>query len=196
MNDNIKGATLYQSMGEIILYQPDDTIRLEVMIEYETVWLTQAQMGLLFGRDRTVINRHIRNIFSEGELQEKEVCANFAQTSQHGAIIDKTQTKNILSYNLDVIISVGYRVKSHRGIQFRRWASCVLKEYLLRGFAIHQRFERIEQRVAESEKNIFLVKSSLIRSEDHLRNEISELKQYIESILADYNDINIRFLFE
>jgi hypothetical protein len=98
--------------GEIILYEPDGTLKLDVRLEDETVWLTQAQMGLLFGRDRTVIGRHIRNIFAEDELQESMVCANFAHTTQHGAIEGKTQTTDIQFYNLDVIISVGYRVKS------------------------------------------------------------------------------------
>ena len=148
--------------NEIILYQPDNSVELEVVLENETVWLTQAQMGMLFGRDRTVIGRHIRNIFTEGELQENAVCANFAHTTQHGAIKDKTQTIDIQYYNLDVIISVGYRVKSRQGTIFRQWANSVLKEYILKGYAISQRFERLEYRVAETEKKIdFFVKTAL-----------------------------------
>jgi acylphosphatase len=148
--------------GEIILYQPDNSVQLEVRIEDETVWLTQAQMSVLFGRNRTVIGRHIRNIFSEGELYEKMVCANFAHTTRHGAMKDKVQTIDILSYNLDVIISVGYRVKSQQGIHFRQWANSVLKEYILKGYAINQRFERIEYRVAHTENKIeFFVKTAL-----------------------------------
>jgi len=85
--------------NEIVLYQPENSIQLEVRIENETVWLTQTQMSVLFGRDRTVISRHIRNIFTEGELQENMVCANFAHTTQHGAIKSKTQTIDIQSYN-------------------------------------------------------------------------------------------------
>jgi len=105
------------------------------------------QISLLFGRDRTVINRHINNIFKEGELIKKEVCAIFAHTTQHGAIKEKSQTTNLDYFNLDVIISVGYRVKSKQGTQFRIWANKVLKDYLLKGYAVSQRFERIENDV-------------------------------------------------
>ena len=150
------------NQNEIILYQPDNSVELEVVLENETVWLTQAQMGILFGRDRTVIGRHIRNIFTEGELQKNVVCANFAHTTQHGAIKNRTQIIDIQYYNLDVIISVGYRVKSRQGTIFRQWANSILKEYILRGYAINQRFERLEYRVAETEKKIdFFVKTAL-----------------------------------
>ena len=134
--------------NEIIIYQNQDTsTKIEVRIEEETVWLNIEQISSLFGRDRTVINRHINNIFREGELEKEMVCAFFAHTTQHGALKGKVQTKNIEYYNLDVIISVGYRVKSQRGTQFRIWANKVLKEYLLKGYAISQRFERIENDV-------------------------------------------------
>ncbi|MCL1856570.1 MAG: virulence RhuM family protein [Kiritimatiellaeota bacterium] len=148
--------------NEIVLYQPDSALKLEVRLENETVWLSQAQMAELFGRDRTVIGRHIRNIFAEGELEVKAVCANFAHTTQHGAMPDNTQTANFVAYNLDVIISVGYRVKSKRGTLFRQWATRVLKDYMLKGYAVNQRFERIEHRVAETEKKIdFFVRTAL-----------------------------------
>jgi hypothetical protein len=148
--------------GEIVLYQPDNSLELEVRLEDETVWLTQAQMGILFGRDRTVIGRHIRNIFEEDELQENMVCANFAHTTQHGAITGKTQTTDIQFYNLDVIISVGYRVKSKQGTIFRQWANRILKNYILRGYAVDQRIERLENRVSKTEKKIdFFVKTAL-----------------------------------
>ena len=168
-----------RNVGEIILYEPDGSLRLEVRLEDETVWLSQSQMGVLFGRDRTVIGRHIRNIFAEGELQENEVCANFAHTTQHGAIKDKTQTMDIQFYNLDVIISVGYRVKSKQGTRFRQWANRVLKEYLLRGYAINRRIDTIEKFVIEANQR--LTESGY---------EIRQLKQYVEAILTDYNDIN------
>ena len=172
-------------MGEIILYQPDETIRLDVMVENETVWLTQMQMGQLFNKDKRTVSEHINNIFREGELDKISVVRNFRTTAPDG------KSYNTNYYNLDVIISVGYRVKSLRGTAFRRWATKVLKEYMLKGFVISQRFEQIEQRVNETEKKIdFLVKTSLVRDDDRLRNEIIELRQYIESILADYNDIN------
>ncbi|HPS72334.1 MAG TPA: RhuM family protein [Bacteroidales bacterium] len=133
---------------EIVIYQANEIpTRLEVKIENETVWLNMEQISLLFGRDRTVINRHINNIFKEGELIKKEVCAIFAHTTQHGAIKEKSQTTNLDYFNLDVIISVGYRVKSKQGTQFRMWANKVLKDYLLKGYAVSQRFERIENDV-------------------------------------------------
>jgi hypothetical protein len=128
--------------GEIIIYQaPNGETQLDVRLENETVWLTQAQMSVLFQRERTVITKHIRNIFAEGELQENVVCANFAHTTQHGAIEDKTQTATVQLYNLDVIISVGYRVKSQRGTQFRIWANKVLKDYIIKGYAVNEKMQ-------------------------------------------------------
>ncbi len=123
--------------GEIILYQTaDGKANIDVKLENETVWLTKEQMSILFDRDRTVISRHIKNIFEEKELDEKVVRAKFAHTTPHGALGNKTQTNFIEAYNLDVIISVGYRVKSQRGTQFRIWANTVLKEYLIKGYAV------------------------------------------------------------
>ena len=149
--------------NEIVLYQTQDgSTSLDVMVENETVWLNQAQMVMLFGREQSVISRHIRNIFREGELDEKVVYAKFAYTTQHGAIKGKTQTKFVDYYNLDVIISVGYRVKSKQGTQFRIWANKILKDYILKGYAIHERFERLENRVSKTEKKIdFFVRTSL-----------------------------------
>ena len=142
--------------GEIILYQPDNSIELEVRIEAETVWLTQAQMALLFETTRNNVTLHINNIFKEGELEEFSVCKDSLLTASDGK---KYRTK---IYNLDVIISVGYRVKSKRGTQFRIWANKILKEYLLHGYAINQRIERLEQRVSKAEENIdFFVRTSL-----------------------------------
>ena len=112
-----------RNIGEIVMYQPDETIRLEVHVEDETVWLTQAQMALLFGRDRSVIGKHINNCFREKELDDKVVCAKFAQTTLHGAMKGKVQVHDVTYYNLDVIISVGYRVKSVNGTRFRQWAT-------------------------------------------------------------------------
>ena len=102
----------------------------------KTVWLTKEQMAILFERDRTVISRHTRNIFQEGDLDERVVCAKNAHTTLHGALSGKTQTNIIDIYNLDVIISVGYRVKSQRGTQFRIWANSILKDYLIKGYAV------------------------------------------------------------
>ena len=106
--------------NQFVIYQTDNgQTAIDVRMENETVWLTQAQMAQLFQKDRTVIGRHIRNVFKEGELDEKVVCAKFAHTTRHGAVEDLMQIKEVVLYNLDVIISVGYRVKSQRGVQFR-----------------------------------------------------------------------------
>jgi len=139
--------------GEIILYQPDSSIRLEVRMEEDTVWLTQAQMAVLFQRSISVISRHIQNIFKEEELVEKSNL-HFLQIAN--------SDKPVAFYSLDVIISVGYRVKSIQGTRFRQWAHSVLKEYLLRGHAINQRIERLEQRVSKTEEQIgFFVRTAL-----------------------------------
>ena len=146
--------------NEIILYQPKELAQhIEVRVDDETVWLNKEQISTLFGRDRSVISRHINNIFKEGELQKEEVCAFFAHTTQHGAIKGKTQIKSVEYYNLDVIISVGYRVKSKQGTQFRIWANKVLKDYLLKGYALNNRMNRIEdnlQNLTEKVKEIDL----------------------------------------
>ena len=121
--------------SSIVLYTTDDgNTQLEVKLEKDTVWLTQNQMAELFGRDRTVITRHIRNIFKEGELDENITCAKFAHMG-----VDQDQTYETKMYSLDVIISVGYRVKSINGTKFRIWANSILKQYLIRGYAIDQR---------------------------------------------------------
>lgn len=124
--------------SEIIIYQnTEGNIKIDVRLEEETVWLTQAQLGHLFGKDKRTISEHIRNIFREGELDEKVVVRNFRLTTQHGAIAGKTQEHELKTYNLDVIISVGYRVKSQQGTQFRIWATQRLKEFLIKGFSLN-----------------------------------------------------------
>ena len=149
--------------GEIVMYQPDETIRLEVRVENETVWLTQQQMAELFQTTRNNITLHIGNIFKEGELDDSIVRKESLLTAADGK---KYKTK---LYNLDVIISVGYRVKSIRGTKFRQWANSVLKQYLLKGYAVNQRIFDIEQKMAEQgleiahirDKVDFFVRSSL-----------------------------------
>ncbi|MDE6090695.1 MAG: virulence protein RhuM/Fic/DOC family protein [Duncaniella sp.] len=124
----------------IVIYQTSDgETSIDVKFQDETVWLSQAQMAELFQKDRTVIGRHINNIFKEGELEESLVCAKFAHTKNYGRREGFTQKTEITFYNLDVIISVGYRVKSQRGTQFRIWANKILKQYLLQGYAINER---------------------------------------------------------
>ena len=133
--------------NEIILFE-NQNVKLEVNMKDETVWLSLEQMAKLFDRDRTVIKRHINNIFKEKELNEKGVCAKFAHTTIHGAITNKTQTREIDYYNLDMIISVGYRVKSKNGIIFRKWANKILKDYLLQGYALNKkRLEYLEKTI-------------------------------------------------
>lgn len=145
-----------ESKSDIEIFQsPDGKTEVEVTFEDETVWLTQEQLSQLFERDRTVVGRHIRNIFKEGELDEKVVCANFARTTKHGAIVGKTQSKKAKYYNLDVIISVGYRVKSLRGTQFRQWASQRLKDYLIKGYAINKR------RLAQTKEEVHVLRSGI-----------------------------------
>ena len=155
--------------GEIVLYQPDESIRLEVRIEDETVWLTQAQMAELFQTTKQNVSLHINNIFKEGELMKEMVVKESFTTTIHGAIEGKFQRNKISLYNLDVIISIGYRVKSQVGTRFRQWATRILKEYMLRGFSINQhlislqehfdnRFSSLESRVDNHEQKIdFLI---------------------------------------
>ncbi|MDR1847438.1 MAG: virulence RhuM family protein [Bacteroidales bacterium] len=140
------------SQNEIILYKPNDKVQLEVRLEEETVWLTQVQLSLLFGVDRTVIGRHLRNIFLSGELIEDSTCAIFAHMGNDGK-----QQYHTKFYNLDAILSVGYRVNSINATLFRKWANSILKDYILKGYAITQRFERLEYRMTENEKKIDLV---------------------------------------
>ena len=151
--------------GEIVMYQPDDTIRLEVRVENETVWLNRQQMASLFGRDVKTIGKHINNALKE-ELANVPTVANFAIVQLEG---DRKVNRTIEFYNLDMILSVGYRVKSSRGVRFRRWSNEVLKQYLLRGYAVNARFVSLEHQVTEQGFQIqdlqnkvnFFIRSSL-----------------------------------
>ena len=145
-----------EQTGEIVMYQPDETIRLEVRMDHETVWLTQAQMAELFDKDRTVIGRHIRNIYNEEELEKDITCAKFAHMG-----IDGDQQYEYTAYNLDVIISVGYRVKSKRGTKFRQWANKILKEYLLQGHVVNSRIVALEQHAAKQDVEIMAMKNKI-----------------------------------
>ena len=149
------------SLGEILIYQTEDgTVSIEVKLEKETVWLTQSQLCALFERDKSVISRHIRNIFEEGELQRESTVAKKATVVQRGF---RGATSEFLEYyNLDVIISLGYRVRSHRATSFRIWASSVLKEYLVKGYAVRQQL--IESRYLEL-KQLVQVLGRTVRSE-------------------------------
>ena len=145
-----------ENRGEIILYQPDDEVRLEVRLEEDTVWLTQAQMAELFQTTKQNVSLHTNNIFKEKELLMSAVVKDYLTTAADG------KHYRVKYYNLDVIISVGYRVKSIRGTQFRQWANTVLKEYLLKGYSVNQRLNRLEQRMSHAEEKIdFFVRTSL-----------------------------------
>ncbi|WP_455589157.1 virulence RhuM family protein [Bacteroides rodentium] len=143
--------------GEIILYQPDEEVRLEVRLEHETVWLTQEQIANLFGTKRPAITKHLNNIYNSGELDKRTTCSILEHVGNEGKQKYATQY-----YNLDAILSVGYRVNSRNATLFRRWASNILKEYLLKGYAINQRLSELEQTVTEHSKKIdFFVRASL-----------------------------------
>lgn len=145
-------------VGEVAIYNPDDTIRLEVRLEQETVWLDRTQMSILFGRDKKTIAKHINTALEE-ELKDVPTVANFEIVQLEGNRWVKRAKE---FFNLDMILSVGYRVHSSRGVAFRRWANAVLKEYLIRGYAINPRLEQLEQRVAKTEEKIdFFVKTAL-----------------------------------
>ena len=144
--------------GEIVLYEPDSSIRLEVRMENETVWLNRQQMAILFGRDVKTIGKHIKNALRE-ELAGLSTVAFFATVQKEG---NRVVTREIEYYNLDTILSIGYRVKSQQGIKFRQWANSVLKARLLHGYAINQRLEHLEQRVSRTEEQIgFFIHTAL-----------------------------------
>ena len=143
------------------MYEGEKDVRLEVKTDGETVWLTQAQMCQLFGRDRTVITKHINNIFKEGELEREVVCAKFAHTTIHGAMKGKAQVQEVTAYNLDVIISVGYRVKSIQGTRFRQWATRILREMLLNRVNEIREIGKLKRRVDAVEGDIKQIRGGM-----------------------------------
>lgn len=145
-----------EQQGEIILYQPDESVRMEVRIEDETVWLTQAQIVELFQSSKANISEHLKNIYKSEELIQSSTVRNFRTVRQEG---NRQITRNLEYYNLDVIISVGYRVNTKRGVQFRQWANKILKEHILRGYSISQRLETLEKTVASQDENTLLMLS-------------------------------------
>lgn len=151
-----KESTMQMQENEIVLYQPNEAVRLEVRMANESVWLTQTQIALLFGVGQPAISKHLNNIFKSGELDENSVHSILEYTAADGKIY-KTKF-----YNLDAILSVGYRVNSINATMFRKWANNVLKDYLLKGYSVNQRFERLEQRVSKTEEKIdFFVRTAL-----------------------------------
>ena len=172
---------------QIEIYQANDgSTQINVQFEQDTVWLSQAQMAELFGKGRTTITEHINNVFTEGELVEEVVCRDFRHTTQHGAIKGKIQAKEVKYYNLDVIISVGYRVKSKQGTQFRIWANKILKEYLVNGYSVN------EKRLAQKEQEVQLLKNGiqiLSRAIEEKANENEWLSVFSKGLqlLDDYD---------
>ena len=151
-----KESTMQMQENEIVLYQPNEAVHLEVRMANESVWLTQPQIALLFGVQRPAITKHLRNIFKSGELDEFSVSSILEHTASDG------KTYQTQFYNLDAILSVGYRVNSINATMFRKWANNVLKDYLLKGYSVNQRFERLEQRVSKTEEKIdFFVRTAL-----------------------------------
>ena len=146
-----------QIKGEIILYQPTEDIRIEARIVYETIWLTQQQISVLFGTKRPAITKHISNIYSSGELDKESTCSILEHMGN-----EERQRYATMYYNLDIILAVGYRVNSFNATQFRKWATKVLKDYLIKGYSVNNRLERLEQRVTKTEEKIdFFVRTAL-----------------------------------
>ena len=164
-----------ESKNEIILFE-NQGVKLEVNLKDETVWLNLEQMSELFKRDKSVISRHIKNAFEE-ELKDEQVVAKFATTTKHGAMKGKTQTHMVDYYNLDMIISIGYRVKSIQGVAFRKWANNVLKDYMLKGYAVNKR------RLEYLEKTIKLIDIANRMDE---RLEGSDAKEILK-VIGDYS---------
>ena len=158
--------------GEIVIYKaPDGSTNLDVRLENETVWLDQYQMADLFSTDRTSISRHIRNIYKSEELEENSTCAKFAQVQKEG---DREVSRTISYYNLDMIISVGYRVNSKRGIQFRTWANKTLKEYLVKGYVVNENIKL--QQYSDLKQTVKLL-SNVLQSKELSADEATGLLQ-------------------
>lgn len=165
--------------GEIILYQPDETVKLEVRLENDTVWLTQAQMADLFQTTRNNVTLHIGNIFKEGELMEQSVRKESLLTAADGK---KYHTK---LYNLDVIISVGYRVKSQRGTKFRQWANQVIKDYLIRGYSVNYQIHQLEQKVDAQQNEIHNMKQTLREHQQQIEFFVRTNQPPVEGVLFE-----------
>ena len=168
-NNNIQPI---EEESEIVLYQPDESISLEVKLEEDTVWLTQAQMVELFQTTKQNVSLHISNVFKEGELRQEEVVKESLTTTPHGAMSGKFQHKKVKLYNLDVIISVGYRVKSQRGTQFRKWATHILKDYLLKGYSVNQQLlamqRQIDTRFDEQSQRMTRIEDTQVKQQQQL----------------------------
>lgn len=168
--------------GEIILYQPDETIRLEVRLEDDTVWLTQAQIIELFQSSKANISEHLTNIYEQGELVYEATVRNFRTVRKEG---NRMVNRTLTYYNLDAIISVGFRVNAKRGIKFRQWANGVIKSYLLRGYAINQQLLNIDARLDVQQKEIQKIESTLADHQEKIDFFVRTNKQPVEGVLYE-----------
>lgn len=159
-----------EKLNEIVVYQPNEILNLEVHVEKESVWLSLNQMAMLFDRDKSVISRHISNVYKEKELARGATVANYATVQIENG---RSVVRQIEYYNLDVIISVGYRVKSQRGTQFRIWANQVLKEYLLKGYAINGKMAQMERRID----------AKLLEHEQRISNNEKQISFFVRTAL-------------
>ena len=159
MGDTSKGnITINSGEGEIVIFQPSQDVRLDVIIDNETVWLSQQQMVVLFESSKANVSEHIKRIFEQKELRPDSTVRKIRTVRREGL---RAIVRTLTYYNLDLIISVGFRVNTKRGIQFRQWANGVLKEYLLKGYTVNNRLMRLEQRVSKAEEKIdFFIKTS------------------------------------
>ena len=181
-----KETSLQQFSNFVIFQTVDGKVNIDVFFKDDTVWVTQKALSVLFEKDRSVITKHLKKIFESGELQEEVVCANFSHTTPHGAIEGKTQEKDVRYYNLKAVVAVGYRVNSHRAIEFRKWATEILHEYIIKGFAMDD--ERLKQmkHFGQDYFNEMLERIREIRlSERRLYQKITD----IYALSADYDSL-------
>ncbi len=196
--------------GKIVIYKTyGNKVELKVALKEETIWLTQTQIASIFDSERSVITKHLRNIFKEGELHEDMVCAFFAHTTKHGAIKGKTQTQNVKFYNLDAIISVGYRVNSQIATQFRIWATKILNKYLVKGYTINEKCLLEEKnKFHELQEIIFFLqeqsKRELLKGQEieilnllaNYSKTLSLLEKYDEGRLCEQKGAKTKFILK
>lgn len=185
MADEIRQHT--PQTGEIILYQPDETVRLEVRLEDDTVWLTQAQMAELFQTTKNNITIHIGNVYKEKELLPQPTSKESLLVRMEG---HRQVTREVKLYNLDVIISVGYRVKSQRGTDFRQWANKVIKDYLLRGYAINYQVRQLADKVEAQQGKIEQIESTLLNHQEKIDFFVRTNQPPVEGIFFDGQILN------
>ena len=176
--------------NEIVLYQPNSTIQLDVRLQDETVWLGQQQMAELFGTQRQAITKHLKNIFEAGELDRHATCSILELVQKEG---NRMVRRPIEIYNLDVIISVGYRVNTKRGIQFRQWANRILKEYLLNGYAVNQQLLHLEERI---DKRFHSIENTLADHQEKIDFFVRTSLPPVERVFFDGEFFEARVLLE